>query len=117
MPGHEPYYKIEYQRHNWRGHVLSRSHLHHADGFRRQRPRHPRRNGSPDRRGADQAGAGISCTTLTASGAINQTGGQYIYLRGDASTDGSVRFSSPSAGTMLIEKRDTGSWVSIGSFA
>jgi hypothetical protein len=53
----------------------------------------------------------VSCTALTVAAA------NYIYLRGDASTDGSVRFSSQSAGTMLIEKRASGSWVGIGSFA
>jgi hypothetical protein len=59
----------------------------------------------------------VSCTSLTPSGDISQTGGQYHYLRGDASTDGSVRFSSQSSGTMLIEKRASGAWTSIGSFA
>ena len=61
--------------------------------------------------GTVACGAGLTCTTLSVAAA------DYIYLRGDASTDGSVRFSSQSAGTMLIEKRDSGSWVSIGSFA
>lgn len=64
-----------------------------------------------------QTAGGVSCATLTASDNINMAGAKYVYLRGDASTDGSVRFSSQSSGTMLIEKRASGAWVSIGSFA
>ena len=44
------------------------------------------------------------------------TGGTYFYLRGDATTDSSVRFSSPASGEMLIENRASGAWVSIGQF-
>lgn len=61
--------------------------------------------------GAATFAAGITCTTLTVAAA------DYVYLRGDATTDGSVRMSSQAAGTMLIEKRAGGSWASIGSFA
>jgi hypothetical protein len=64
-----------------------------------------------------RVGGSVSATDINPSGSVNVDGGQYVYLRGDASTDGSVRFSSQSAGTMLIEKRASGSWVSIGSFA
>jgi hypothetical protein len=60
--------------------------------------------------------AGFTCTTLTASADINQTGGQYHYLRGDASTDGSVRVSSPSAGVLIIEARIATVWTEIGRF-
>lgn len=58
-----------------------------------------------------------SATSIQTAGGITIASANYIYLRGDASTDDSVRFSSQSAGTMLIEKRASGSWVSIGSFA
>jgi hypothetical protein len=64
-----------------------------------------------------RVGGSVRCTTLSPSSTLSMIGAQYVYLRGDASTDGSVRFSSQSAGTMLIEKRASGSWVSIGSFA
>jgi hypothetical protein len=39
------------------------------------------------------------------------TGAKFLYLRGDASTDGSVRISSPSSGTASVEIRVSGSWV------
>lgn len=39
-----------------------------------------------------------------------------VYLRGDDSTNGSVRISSPSDNTLLFETRVAGSWVSIGTF-
>ena len=54
---------------------------------------------------------------LALAAGASVTGGQYIYLRGDDSTDGSVRISSQTTGTMLIENRASGSWVSIGSFS
>ena len=55
----------------------------------------------------------INRASLAASfgGAINQTGGQYHYLRGDATTDGSVRISSQASGTAQIEVRASGAWV------
>lgn len=40
-----------------------------------------------------------------------------VYLRGDATTDDSVRISSPSAATVLLEARVSGSWVAIGVFS
>jgi hypothetical protein len=55
-------------------------------------------------------------SSMTCTGAINQTGGQYHYMRGDASTNGSVRFSSPSSGVMTIESRISGTWTEIGRF-
>lgn len=53
----------------------------------------------------------VSCTALTVASA------DYIYLRGNATTDGSVRMSSQAAETMTIERRTGGSWVVMGSFA
>jgi hypothetical protein len=50
------------------------------------------------------------------AGAVFQAGGQYHYLRGDATTDGSVRVSSPSAGVMTTEARISGTWTEIGRF-
>jgi hypothetical protein len=53
----------------------------------------------------------------TLAGNLSQTGGKYFYLRGDASTDGSVRISSQSSGTATIEKRSGGSWTAMESWA
>jgi hypothetical protein len=60
--------------------------------------------------GQIKAGAGVSCASLTVAAA------SYIYLRGDASTDGSVRMSSPSAGVMITEARIATVWTEIGRF-
>jgi hypothetical protein len=49
----------------------------------------------------------ISCQSLKLASA------DYIYLRGDASTDGSVRISSQSAGTAKLEARSGGTWSNI----
>lgn len=43
--------------------------------------------------------------------------GDALYLRGDMSTDGSVRASSPSANVVLFETRVSGAWISIGTFS
>lgn len=48
---------------------------------------------------------------------LNMTGAKYLYLRGDGSTDGSVRISSAASGTAQIEARAGGSWAIIASFA
>jgi hypothetical protein len=48
---------------------------------------------------------------------LSMTGGKYFYLRGDASTDGSVRISSQSSGTAQIEKRASGTWTAMESWA
>jgi hypothetical protein len=45
------------------------------------------------------------------------TGAKFIYLRGDESTDGSVRLSSAASGTAQIEARAGGSWAILTSFA
>ena len=44
---------------------------------------------------------------------VMMTGGKYIYLRGTASTNGSVRISSSANFTFLIETRIAGSWVTL----
>jgi hypothetical protein len=61
--------------------------------------------------------AAAAVTTLAVSSTTSITGGQYVYLRGDATTDGSVRMSSDVAGELLIERRTSGSWVQTGRFA
>jgi hypothetical protein len=48
---------------------------------------------------------------------IALVGGQYLYLRGDATTDGSVRLSSQTAGELLFERRTSGNWVEIGKMS
>jgi hypothetical protein len=54
----------------------------------------------------------VGCTTLTASSTVSMTGGQYLYLRGDASTGGSIRLSSQSGGTATLEYNDgLGGWA------
>jgi hypothetical protein len=64
-----------------------------------------------------RVGGDLRAASATLSGAINQTGGQHHYLRGDASTDGSVRISSQSSGTALIEKRASGSWTTLQAWS
>jgi hypothetical protein len=54
--------------------------------------------------------------TISALAGIDVADAQYVYLRGDASTNGSVRFSSPSTGIMTIESRISGTWTEIGRF-
>jgi hypothetical protein len=56
-------------------------------------------------------------SSIIATGDLSQTGGKYHYLRGDASTDGSVRISSQSSGTALIEKRAGGSWTTLQAWS
>jgi hypothetical protein len=56
-----------------------------------------------------------SSQVVTLASDLKQSGGAYHYLRGDASTDGSVRMSSPSAGTFLLEARATGAWSTLFS--
>jgi hypothetical protein len=48
---------------------------------------------------------------------IVQTGGKYHYLRGDASTDGSVRISSQASGAATLEKRASGSWTTLQAWS
>ncbi len=55
--------------------------------------------------------------TLKTDGDFALVGGKYIYLRGDAISDGSVRLSSQSSGTATIEKRASGTWSSMESWA
>jgi hypothetical protein len=43
--------------------------------------------------------------------------GKRIYLRGNSSTDGSVRCSSQSSGTYLCEKRESGTWSAISTIS
>lgn len=61
--------------------------------------------------GAGYFGGGIACTTLSITSA------DYIYLRGNATTDGAVRMSSQASGTVSFESRTSGTWNVIGSFA
>lgn len=72
----------------------------------------------------DINGGTIDGTTIGASApaaatvtTLSQAGGQYHYLRGDATTDGSVRLSSAASGTAQIEARAGGSWAILASFA
>jgi hypothetical protein len=60
-----------------------------------------------------------SITNHYMAGSINMvTNDSYVYLRGDATTDGSVRVSFQSGTTAIeFEKRISGSWVSRHSFA
>jgi hypothetical protein len=60
-----------------------------------------------------------SITNHYMAGSINMvTDDSYVYLRGDATTDGSVRVSFQSGTTAIeFEKRISGSWVSRHSFA
>lgn len=67
---------------------------------------------------------GTDCFLYRSAAGVIQTddqlamvGGKYFYLRGDASTDGSVRISSQSSGTATIEKRSGGSWTAMESWA
>ena len=50
---------------------------------------------------------------IMSNGAIWMTANSPVYYRGDATTDGSVRISSPSASTILIEQRTGGVWAEI----
>jgi hypothetical protein len=43
--------------------------------------------------------------------------GNFFYLRGDASTDGSVRISSPSSGTATLEIRKSGTWTTVQTWS
>lgn len=45
--------------------------------------------------------------------AVTVADASYVYLRGDASTDGSVRISSQSSGTAKLEARSGGTWSNI----
>jgi hypothetical protein len=57
-----------------------------------------------------------AANALKTDGELAMVGAQFFYLRGDATTDGSVRFSSPSAGIMTVESRISGTWTEIGRF-
>lgn len=58
--------------------------------------------------------------TLTNSGSISLDEDQYIYFKGDSTTDGSVRMYVPSsgdhAGELVVEFRVSGVWTFSGSF-
>jgi hypothetical protein len=54
---------------------------------------------------------------INTSGSVNVDGGQYVYLRGDASTDGSCRISSPSSGNVTVEIRKSGTWTEMQRWA
>ena len=55
-------------------------------------------------------------SVVTSDGVMIQSG-DALYLRGDATTDGSVRASSPSDNVVVFETRVSGSWVNIGTFS
>lgn len=46
----------------------------------------------------------------------NTTAGSYTYVVGDASTNGSWRFSATSGGSLIFETRVAGTWIEKGSF-
>jgi hypothetical protein len=58
-----------------------------------------------------RVGGGIACTTLSVASA------NYIYMRGNATTDGSVRMSSSADHVVLFESRQSGVWTTIGQFS
>jgi hypothetical protein len=55
-----------------------------------------------------RVGGGVRCTTLSVASA------NYIYMRGNATTDGSVRMSSSADHVVLFESRQSGVWTTIG---
>ena len=74
--------------------------------------------------GIDSQGAGIEfnhdtqdmaiyANNILARAPLHMRLNDPIYYRGDANTDGSVRISSPSASTILIEQRTDGIWEEI----
>lgn len=52
-------------------------------------------------------------TAAAFSDNISMTGAKYLYLRGDASTNGSVRISSDASASMIIEMRSGGTWYTV----
>jgi hypothetical protein len=58
----------------------------------------------------------LQIAKINAEDDVSLTGGKYFYLRGSSGVDGSVRLSSQSAGTAILEKRASGSWSTLASW-
>ncbi|MEY2653569.1 MAG: hypothetical protein RLZZ524_597, partial [Pseudomonadota bacterium] len=66
---------------------------------------------------AQRTSLGVGTSDSPSFAGLDIADGGYVYIRGDATTDGSVRLSSQATGTLQIEKRVGGNWSPSAAFA
>jgi hypothetical protein len=71
----------------------------------------------PDTGGLQSQGGAWVEKQLRVGGDVTLVGGKYLYLRGDATTNGSVRIRSQSDNNAILESRIAGSWITMEAWS